>query len=84
MDLPKYNPTHQVMAGKIRSFDVNKKGAWVLFLEGSTDPVEVSDHFFNKHRPEIGGYYAIHDNGYKACYSAEFFESQYTEIKEGV
>lgn len=36
--------------------------------------------YCNKHKPKVGGYYVVYDDGYKSFSPAEAFESGYSEI----
>ncbi len=60
-------------------------GDWLLFPEDAGyGPVCVGhDEYFNKHKPQVGGYYVVYDDGYKSYSPAKAFEEGYTQITAG-
>lgn len=42
--------------------------------------VKVSHEYMRKHKPQIGGYYVVYEDGYDSFSPAEAFESGYTKI----
>jgi hypothetical protein len=44
-------------------------------------PFKVDSAYMHKHKPEVGGYYVVYDDGYKSFYPAKAFEDGYTLIK---
>ena len=57
-------------------------GTWLLFPEEEGyGPIKVSHYgYYEKHRPEPGGYYVVYDDGYKSYSPAKAFEDGYTLI----
>lgn len=43
-------------------------------------PIDVPAEYMTKHRPEVGGYYVVYEDGYKSYSPAGAFESGYTLI----
>lgn len=43
-------------------------------------PFKVDNAYFMKHRPQVGGYYVVYDDGYKSFSPAKAFEEGYTRI----
>lgn len=43
-------------------------------------PFAVDEAFMAKHKPEVGGYYVVYDDGYKSFSPAKAFEEGYTLI----
>lgn len=43
-------------------------------------PFKVDCEFMNKHKPVVGGYYVVYEDGYKSFSPAEAFESGYSKI----
>jgi len=46
----------------------------------NTGYVDVEHDWLAKHKPIIGGYYVVYEDGYKSYSPAEPFESGYTQI----
>lgn len=44
-------------------------------------PIQVGNEFIERHKPQVGGYYVVYDDGYKSYSPAGPFESGYTLIK---
>lgn len=54
-----------------------------LFFEGRL-PLPIDAAFWEKHKPQAGGYYVVYEDGYKSFSPAEAFESGYTRVGEKV
>lgn len=53
-----------------------------IFPENSRfNPISFNAEYYHKHKPEIGGYYVVYENGYKSFSPSDAFESGYTLIK---
>lgn len=79
IDLPRYQSykkVHALMIAKIsvNSFDVTIKPVlpYASF--------KVSLDYFNKHDPQVGGYWVLYEDGYESFSPADAFESGYTRI----
>lgn len=88
VELPKYQ-CHKIVHGfKITNIvrdgegeDRDTDGSAVLHHEeGYFIPVKVDAEYMSKHKPEIGGYYVIYEDGYQSFSPADAFEGGYTRI----
>lgn len=88
-EMPKYQCHKKVWALKIKAIGqspesqerINQSGDWyILPEEVGYGAVIISYDFINKHRPQIGGYYVVYDDGYKSYSPAKAFEDGYTRI----
>ena len=43
-------------------------------------PFKVDAIYMHKHKPEVGGYYVVYEDGYKSFSPAGAFESGYTRL----
>ena len=48
--------------------------------EEGYDKVPMSPEYVAKHKPEVGGYYVVYEDGYKSFSPAGAFESGYTPL----
>ena len=48
--------------------------------EEGYDKVPMSPEYVAKHKPEVGGYYVVYEDGYKSFSPAGAFESGYTRL----
>lgn len=82
---PRWQCYKQVYAVKIKDIKLNypekiSTGA-VIIPEGEEYPSFSVDHnYMDKHKPEIGGYYVLYDDGYTSYSPAKAFEEGYTRI----
>lgn len=90
-ELPKYRCHKIVHALKIGTitFDVDvarEEGrettgkAVIMPVEERFASFEVSAEYVKKHRPLVGGYYVVYEDGYKSWSPEEAFESGYIRI----
>lgn len=84
MEMPRYQCHKQVWALKIDRIGPQKSDGSVEIYpeEESYGPITVSVDWVAKHKPEIGGYYVVYDDGYKSYSPASAFEAGYTRIGE--
>lgn len=84
MDLPKFKSHKVVEAAKIAEIsapsDQTSNGS--LVLEGA-EAVFPPASYFEKHDPQVGGYYVVYEDGYASFSPAEAFESGYTSVDDG-
>jgi hypothetical protein len=82
--LPRYKCHKQVCAAKIAGVDAGVdqfQDAWILtFTDPDLLPMEVDDDFMRRHKPSIGQYLVVYDDGYKSVSPAKAFEEGYTLI----
>lgn len=81
--MPKYQCHKVVEAGKIRKIDLepNGNGDAILGFESNLadqyEDIIVNQDFLEKHKPEIGGYYVVYEDGYDSFSPAGAFEKGY-------
>lgn len=88
-EMPRYKCHKQVWALKIKAIKLDGEdepdretdgSAMVTPVENGYAPFRVDVHYMRKHRPEIGGYYVVYDDGYKSFSPAKAFEDGYTRL----
>jgi hypothetical protein len=91
-ELPRYRCHKEVWALKIKAIEqapanqeqerMHAGGDWLLIPENTSyGPVCVGhDEYVLRHKPEVGGYYVVYQDGYKSYSPAAAFESGYTRI----
>lgn len=81
-ELPQYKSHKIVHALKIHNIDLDSEtGAAVITpAEDGYGPFGVDAEYMEKHKPRIGGYYVVYDDGYKSWSPADAFEKGYTKI----
>lgn len=82
MELPRYKSHKIVHALKIHNIDVDlASGAAVITPEDQGyGPFGVEAEYMGKHKPRIGGYYVVYDDGYKSWSPADAFEKGYVKL----
>ena len=80
-EMPKYECHKKVWALKIAGIVGDQHGG-VYFqpAEEGYDKVPMSPEYVAKHKPEVGGYYVVYEDGYKSFSPAGAFESGYTPL----
>lgn len=80
-EMPKYECHKKVWALKIAGIVGDPHGG-VYFqpAEEGYDKVPMSPEYVAKHKPEVGGYYVVYEDGYKSFSPASAFESGYTPL----
>jgi hypothetical protein len=93
-NLPKYRCHKVVGAVQINGIDHKQNpditgnsaagsyGAIITPRHSTLHAFEVSAEYVIKHRPEVGGYYVVYEDGYASYSPAEAFESGYALIDE--
>lgn len=80
-ELPQYKSHKIVHALKIHNIDYDETGQAVITpAEDGYGPFGVDAEYMSKHKPRIGGYYVIYEDGYKSWSPADAFEKGYTAI----
>ena len=90
-EMPKYQSYKQVWALKIKSIvfdsdlakDSNREtdgSAIITSEEEGYSPFKVNNAYCHKHKPQVGGYYVMYDDGYESWSPAEAFEGGYIKI----
>ena len=80
-EMPKYECHKKVWALKISGIvDDQHGGVYFQPAEEGYDKVPMSPEYVAKHKPEVGGYYVVYEDGYKSFSPAGAFESGYTPL----
>lgn len=81
-EMPQYRCHKTVRALKIWAVHLCGPGdaALLQWVDESYAPLQVSEEFVQRHRPEAGGYYVVYDDGYASYSPAKAFELGYTKI----
>ncbi len=81
VELPKYKCYKEVWALKIAEIQYhshNKPAATIAPEESGYPNFEVNIEYLEKHNPQVGGYYVLHEDGYESYSPAQAFENGYT------
>ncbi len=80
-EMPKYECHKKVWALKIAGIVGDQHGG-VYFqpAEEGYGKVPLTPEYVAKHKPEVGGYYVVYEDGYKSFSPASAFESGYTRL----
>ncbi len=90
VEMPRYECHKKVSALKIAKIvrdgegeDRETDGSAMITPEKSDvyAPFKVDREYMFKHKPEVGGYYVVYEDGYKSFSPAKAFEDGYTLIK---
>lgn len=81
-EMPRYQCHKKVWALKIDGIGpLDEEGFAELFFEDKRyAPIKVGFAYREKHRPDVGGYYVVYDDGYKSFSPAKAFEEGYTRL----
>lgn len=87
-ELPKYQSHKKVWALKIKSIVKDGEGedretdgsAMITPFEDYYAPFKVDWQYMSKHKPEVGGYFVVYEDGYRSFSPAKAFEDGYTLI----
>lgn len=83
-EMPRYKCHKEVWALKIKSIDdpnAATDGSRLLsFEDEGYAPFCVTGEYMTKHRPEVGGYYVVYEDGYKSFLPAKSFEDGYYRV----
>lgn len=85
--LPLWESHKRVRGAKItgRVFDPEKDPPHHLVLEvhpGITGSIAVTEEWMSRHKPKLGGYYVVYEDGYTSYSPAGAFEGGYTRVDE--
>lgn len=83
--MPRYKCHKEVRALKIKAIKLNvpdkvSTGAQITPEESGYAPFQVDAAYVDKHKPAVGGYYVVYDDGYKSFSPAKAFEEGYTRL----
>lgn len=80
-EMPKYQCHKTVWALKIAGIVGDQQGnVYFQPAEPGYDKILLTPEYTAKHRPEVGGYYVVYDDGYKSFSPASAFEAGYTRL----
>lgn len=82
-EMPKYQCHKKVWALKIKAIgegSSNSEFAILKFEDAGYGPLPVSADWYFKHKPQVGGYYVVYEDGYKSFSPAAAFEAGYSLI----
>ena len=80
-EMPKYKCHKEVWALKIAKIEFEGDNTWTITPEEPEyAPFKIDGIYFDKHKPQAGGYYVVYEDGYKSFSPAEAFEAGYTII----
>ena len=80
MELPSYKSHKIVYALKIKVVNVEDGMIWIVPEDDRYAEFQVDSAYYDKHKPQAGGYYVVYEDGYKSWSPAEAFENGYTKI----
>jgi hypothetical protein len=76
-EMPRYQCHKKVWALKIEKIE----GVMITPSDRGYARFEVDDAYILKHKPQVGGYYVVYDDGYKSFSPAKAFEEGYTRCR---
>ena len=79
--MPQYQCHKKVWALKIKTIIEGNLGTVITPEESGYAPFRVDVAYMHKHRPQVGGYYVVYEDGYKSFSPSDAFESGYTLIR---
>jgi len=92
VQMPRYKCHKEVWALKIAAITLDSEkaksesretdgSAWITPDDpGRYASFKVDHAYMHKHKPEVGGYYVVYDDGYKSFSPAKAFEEGYTRV----
>ena len=80
VELPQYKCHKIVRAAKITELRGNGTEGPDLVLGEIGGVVSLLPDWHEKHKPHVGGYYVLYEDGYKSFSPAEAFEGGYTRL----
>ncbi len=90
MEMPRYRSHKEVWALKIKDIfydlDLAKgtgretDGSAMLSFEEISGTIKVSHEYIRRHKPQVGGYFVVYEDGYKSWSPAKAFEEGYTRV----
>ena len=87
-EMPKYKCHKEVHAFKIKAIKLDPDAETNVFLAATITPCDeryspfiVGKEYMAKHKPIVGGYYVVYEDGYKSFSPAKAFEDGYSLVK---
>lgn len=82
-EMPRYQCHKKVWALKIQAITGPDAPGYPSLITPEDDgyaAFEVNAEYMEKHKPSVGGYYVVYDDGYKSFSPAKAFEDGYTRL----
>jgi hypothetical protein len=81
-ELPRYKCHKQVWTLKIAGIEKHQGvgEATITPVDTTYSPLRVSADYVIRHKPEVGGYYVVYDDGYQSFSPAKAFEEGYSRV----
>ena len=82
-EMPRYKCHKEVWALKIAAISWDGFGSGdgqITPVEKGYKPIFCPAEYMSKHKPEVGGYYVVYEDGYKSFSPASAFQSGYSRI----
>ncbi len=80
-EMPKYKCHKTVHALKVKQVVTNEDGSWAIIPEDERfSKFNITNEYYEKHSPQIGGYYIVYEDGYKSFSPADVFEKGYVLV----
>lgn len=79
-EMPKYVCHKKVWALKIAEITATGSSITIIPADEGYGPFVVDGAYMAKHKPEVGGYYVVYEDGYKSFSPAVAFESGYAPL----
>lgn len=79
-DLPTYRSHKTVRAAKILAINRIQVHMTLDLGDGTTGTVYLLPEYFDRHEPQVGGYYVGYDDGYVSYSPPKPFESGYSRV----
>lgn len=81
-EMPRYRCHKEVWALKIKALNVLEDGSEVYITpaDAGYGTFAAGRAYYDKHKPEVGGYYVVYADGYKSYSPAEAFEDGYSRV----
>lgn len=82
-EMPQYQCHKKVWALKIQSISIERSPDGKIMItpeEPGYAAFEVSREWFNKHNPQVGGYYVVYEDDYKSFSPAKAFDDGYAKV----
>lgn len=80
MELPSYKSHKIVYALKIKVVNVEDGMIGIVPEDDRYAEFQVDSAYYDKHKPQAGGYYVVYEDGYKSWSPADAFENGYTKV----
>lgn len=83
VEIPQYRCHKVVRAARITGFRANGTEAPDLLLGEIGGVVSLLPDWHEKHKPQVGGFYVLYEDGYSSFSPAKAFEDGYSLLTDG-